>query len=237
MHFDCNENFTIQLVGKKEWTYTDHAAVPNPTYNSGLVETPYHLAPREVSDPHTIVLAPGDVFYIPRGVWHGTRTVEDSLSLNFNLFPTCWADVLVEALRYQLHQLTEWRETASRNKGDIAKRLCSLAEITAALLPSDVATWERTDAEIVPATLLRRNPLVWWSSRQLGDTQHLLNLHLPGHRTADLVVLPDCIQLVQAIPSSGVVSAGELLQTWPHEVEIGLYVLSLLAQNGLVEPV
>ncbi len=61
-HVDNNENFTIQLQGRKEWTVGHDEAVADQKF----------------------ILAPGDLLYCP-GPWrHSVLALEDSISLNLN---------------------------------------------------------------------------------------------------------------------------------------------------------
>lgn len=61
-HVDNNENFTIQLRGRKEWI----------------------VGHQEAEQDQKFTLAPGDLIYCP-GPWrHSVRALEDSISLNLN---------------------------------------------------------------------------------------------------------------------------------------------------------
>ena len=64
-------------------------------------------------DGAEFVLRPGSVLFVPRGSWHMTEAVSDSLSLNFTFTAPCWMDILLTALRGRLAQSSEWRETAN----------------------------------------------------------------------------------------------------------------------------
>src|SRR4029078_13646243 len=57
---------------------------------------------------------PGDVVYVPRGVWHATRTTEASLAMAFVIQPLTWAEHLTKALQDRLHADPRWRERVLR---------------------------------------------------------------------------------------------------------------------------
>jgi ribosomal protein L16 Arg81 hydroxylase len=100
MHFDSSESFVVQLKGRKEWRIARNTQVPFPPVNyleRGVV--PDELAPwmkRPVKAPtkvRKIVLKPGSVLYLPRGWWHATQTLEDSVHLDLLTGIPTWADL------------------------------------------------------------------------------------------------------------------------------------------------
>lgn len=81
-HFDHHEIFILQLKGEKHWTFygkaTDFPLATDLYYDQG---EPDH------TDQRNYVLTPGDILYIPRGMWHEARAVNTSsfhLTLNIN---------------------------------------------------------------------------------------------------------------------------------------------------------
>jgi 50S ribosomal protein L16 3-hydroxylase len=95
--------------------------------------------PTELPADHTeIVLQPGSVLFVPRGMWHATHAATDALSLNFTFTPPTWIDLLTAALRGRLALSPSWRETASPR---------SVATFEALLreLADDAATWGAAD--------------------------------------------------------------------------------------------
>ena len=121
-HFDQNVNFVLQLHGTKTWSLAPNLHVERPMtrHTMGLPIDPeletYALAPmpaRLPADCQSIVLEPGSLLFVPRGVWHATHAASDALSLNFTYSAPTWIDLLMAALRSRLALASEWRETAS----------------------------------------------------------------------------------------------------------------------------
>ena len=108
MHFDCTESFVVQLRGRKVWRFARNASVRFPPVNYLEGEpVPEELKPfakRPMKAPkkvQTVTLKPGSVLYLPRGWWHATETLEDSLHLDLLTAVPTWADAIrpvVEAI-------------------------------------------------------------------------------------------------------------------------------------------
>lgn len=120
-HFDQNTNFVLQLHGTKEWWLAPNHHVDRPMtrHTMGLPADPeletYARAPlptRMPGDGQSIVLEPGSLLFVPRGVWHCTHAESDALSLNFTYTAPTWIDLLMAALRSRLALASEWRATA-----------------------------------------------------------------------------------------------------------------------------
>ena len=120
-HFDQNINFVLQLHGTKTWRLAgnDHVDRPMTRHTVGQpldpeIET-YAHAPMPDDMPanaRSIVLRPGSLLFVPRGVWHATSAASDAMSLNFTYTAPTWIDLLMAALRSRLALASEWRETA-----------------------------------------------------------------------------------------------------------------------------
>jgi 50S ribosomal protein L16 3-hydroxylase len=95
------------------------------------------------ADAREIVLAPGSLLFVPRGVWHATRATTDALSLNFTFTAPTWLDLMTAALRSRLALSPAWRETA-------APAATATFEALVRELAEDAATW--TAADILAAT-------------------------------------------------------------------------------------
>jgi len=146
-HFDQNVNFVLQLHGTKEWwlARNDHVAQPMTRHTMGLPADPelqtYAHAPlpeHMPDDRQSIVLEPGSLLFVPRGVWHCTHAERDALSLNFTYTAPTWIDLLMAALRSRLALASEWRATAMPT---------SVHEFEALLqeLAYDVPQWSAAD--------------------------------------------------------------------------------------------
>jgi 50S ribosomal protein L16 3-hydroxylase len=121
-HFDANANFVVQLKGTKRWSLAPNTSVafptdrwamnmgpPSPELASYLTEA---LPTGLPADAEVIDLQPGSVLFVPRGYWHATDAVGDTLALNFTYSQPTWADVVCAALRQQLLKSDQWRQLA-----------------------------------------------------------------------------------------------------------------------------
>ena len=74
--------------------------------------------PTEFPKEHAteVILNPGSLLFLPRGMWHKTEAMSDALSLNFTYTAPTWIDILTAALRDKLARHEEWRETALPNE-------------------------------------------------------------------------------------------------------------------------
>lgn len=93
-HFDTREGFIFQLEGEKRWRLY-HTPVILPMFHQGYV-----LDPTTIGAPTLdVVLRPGDLLYVPRGVVHVASALDaGSLHLTFGFRPKRWVDVLLSAL-------------------------------------------------------------------------------------------------------------------------------------------
>jgi 50S ribosomal protein L16 3-hydroxylase len=121
-HFDQNLNFVLQVHGTKTWWLAPNTDVARPLtrHTMGLPVDPelgsyagLPMAEEMRADRTELVLEPGSVLFVPRGMWHATRATTDALSLNFTFSPPTWIDVFTAALRGRLALSSDWRETAA----------------------------------------------------------------------------------------------------------------------------
>jgi len=146
-HFDQNVNFVLQVHGTKTWWLAPNAHVERPMTRHTVGQPAdaeldsYARLPMLDGVPanvREIVLEPGSLLFVPRGVWHATRATTDALSLNFTFTPPTWLDLLTAALRGRLALSREWRETAApASPATFEALLRELAE--------DAAHWNATD--------------------------------------------------------------------------------------------
>jgi 50S ribosomal protein L16 3-hydroxylase len=185
-HFDQNENFTIQLRGKKRWriSYTPHIVAPISNWVTGQQvplwlrqASPEGLPRGTLENASVVELEPGHVLYVPAGVWHETETSHDSVSLNINLtaWQGRWLDIiraLVDSIMMSEPSIREyatgiWRDDARTQLEH--QQLDSLLQRTADRLalvraehvwgpPSDGAA---SASELTDVLRLRRNPLAY----------------------------------------------------------------------------
>lgn len=81
-HFDPQDTFILQLEGQKEWRLWEQGRVLNPI--SGYPDTK-SITPPALPADETILMTPGDLLYVPRGLWHWPRSLDDSPSLHLTL--------------------------------------------------------------------------------------------------------------------------------------------------------
>lgn len=122
LHFDQNANFIVQLRGEKIWQLAPNRHLTRPTdrYTTaqpipsaelqlyGPAELPNSLPP----DAETIHMRPGSALFLPRGYWHQTEAVGESLSLNFTFDQPTWADTMPPDMRQRLLVHAPWRALA-----------------------------------------------------------------------------------------------------------------------------
>jgi 50S ribosomal protein L16 3-hydroxylase len=131
-HYDANVNLVLQLRGAKRWWIAPnrHVRYPTERWAVNMPHLPRELRPHPPEtlpadipdDAAEVVLQRGSVLYLPRGCWHKTSAVEDSLSLNFTFPQTTWADLVASAVRSLLSTHTEWRADTAGVGGRSSKR-------------------------------------------------------------------------------------------------------------------
>ncbi|MDC0749705.1 JmjC domain-containing protein [Polyangium mundeleinium] len=123
-HFDAQENFMVQVRGHKRWRIAPnkHVAYPSDNYfvgsepNATLRKQIQGPLPQDIpEDALTVDMQPGSVMFLPRGYWHETDTVEDSLHWVVQAQVPIWSDVLQFILKHTplMHELP-WRSPVAR---------------------------------------------------------------------------------------------------------------------------
>jgi ribosomal protein L16 Arg81 hydroxylase len=117
VHFDFQENFTVQLKGQKRWLlksglsspirgYTPHyAAAGNSDEQLKLHQLcNYKLENVGNQDefPAEVILKPGDVFYHPAGIYHAVECNQESISINLSLSAVSNLEILLNTLRQEV---------------------------------------------------------------------------------------------------------------------------------------
>lgn len=93
MHFDCMDVFILQVEGRKRWEISSTRAIENPMGNclAERMEDFHKMFPEaQVRTPsqmsmEQVVLEPGDVLYLPAGVWHQGRALNFSSALSLTI--------------------------------------------------------------------------------------------------------------------------------------------------------
>jgi 50S ribosomal protein L16 3-hydroxylase len=157
LHYDRNENFTIQLKGTKCWKVHANDFAKWPESNWFLDgPPPLYCDPEKIpkempADATEYVLQPGSMLYVPRGHLHyATATGEESLSCNL-MFPVLlWGEALLRVLRARLLASESLRKAIIGGFGSGWNRSECLVELEEA-----VAILRKCVAEIEPQMLAR----------------------------------------------------------------------------------
>lgn len=102
-HWDPQELFIVQVRGRKLWHVApnEHLAWPTASGQAGAESRPEIRA--QLTDPArpvtlpseytTIEMVPGSVLFLPRGYWHTTENVDESVHLVLQTKLLSWRDV------------------------------------------------------------------------------------------------------------------------------------------------
>lgn len=183
-HFDFQENFTIQLSGRKTWKLqqgiaryptracTPHYAAPDVVesqlkamttsskFQFGNPNNALGAESNAVGKVEEVTLGPGDFLYVPAGMWHHVTTVEPGVSINVSLMATNYAAVTCQALQHLLLQSGDegWRETIHHGSGckdDVVRKLQVLLE----KLPGIIQNFSNSyGASAIIPPILRKAP-------------------------------------------------------------------------------
>ncbi|MGR5880841.1 JmjC domain-containing protein [Bacillus cereus] len=175
-HFDAYTNFIFQIKGKKIWKLMDNNNVDNPMQHYDLAEYPYKPEElqtywkgegpdEELSKGEIIELIPGSMLYLPRGLWHSTKSNEETLAFNITFGQPTWLELLLFSIRKELITDPKWRELAcnysslseAEQKNLDTNLLNSLQEMQEKLnnlKPEDIYKCQNSDFDIYQSTQL-----------------------------------------------------------------------------------
>jgi bifunctional lysine-specific demethylase and histidyl-hydroxylase NO66 len=93
VHFDTHDVFVLQVAGRKHWVVHEPVIeLPMPAQKHPVVADDEPLL--------DIVLAPGDVLYVPRGFLHAATSLDEvSAHLTIGILADTWYDVLQEVVK------------------------------------------------------------------------------------------------------------------------------------------
>lgn len=184
VHFDNQDVLVLQVRGRKTWRIAQTPSIRYPTesYVAGSAAGPElrsYWPESAVLDSsflpvehERVVLEPGSVVFVPRGLWHWTEAVEESVSVSFGFHSPCWADVVAPWLEAALvgHDL-RWKQPAAERWGrDLDPRVRDARSMLELLLSEvgKVAAMARAEALIGGYSLRRvlartflREPPTW----------------------------------------------------------------------------
>jgi 50S ribosomal protein L16 3-hydroxylase len=104
-HYDAEEVFIVQTVGRKEYSLRKNTVNPWPLEETLPADMHYE---REITPLARCELAAGDWLYIPSGYWHKGNACELALSLAIGVMPRTGIDVL-GFLRPRVIESLRWR--------------------------------------------------------------------------------------------------------------------------------
>ena len=153
-HSDFQENFTVQLRGRKRWRlsqrreahplrgetphFADDSVLWDQAKSRALGETVQsRKRPRAAPGVEEVTLDAGDVLYFPAGVFHEVESLDDdNVSLNISLMAPTTAEVICSALRHRLLCTDAGRERVTSDAAGLAK----IEELLRDLRPSPRTT-------------------------------------------------------------------------------------------------
>lgn len=93
-HYDTYGFFAIQLLGTKRWSL--YNSTPQlPVRDDRDVDDTWTPVPAKAE----MTLTPGDVLFVPRGLYHSAKTsLEPSVHMTVGIFSPSWLDVLRDSL-------------------------------------------------------------------------------------------------------------------------------------------
>lgn len=154
-HFDQNINFVLQVSGTKKWWIAPNEEIVNPLtrHTMGTKADPelssylrQELPDHFPENAKEYTLEPGSILFVPRGAWHKTEALSDSVALNFTYSAPTWIDILTTALRGRLAQSPNWRATADFVTDEVLhQEAISEFDLLLKEIAQDVPTWKARD--------------------------------------------------------------------------------------------
>jgi hypothetical protein len=81
-HYDAEDVFILQTAGSKDYYFRENTVL---TRSRAGADFDFSAIRRERSPLQTARLLPGDCLYLPSGMWHMARSVEDSLAMSLGV--------------------------------------------------------------------------------------------------------------------------------------------------------
>jgi hypothetical protein len=263
-HYDAEDVISIQLAGRKRFHLAPVAELPTPygmQYGPG--SAPYNDLYPQVAGPfpdwqrahfESVDMAPGSVLFMPRGTWHRSEALSESLAVSIILRPPTLLDSALEQLRLMLLQDERWRRPLyglGRNtESDALLRaaLAALPQHAAAITGADIVRHNTTEAEriarIDDRSRFQTNPTGRIESMPVPHTAAQMTLLLKtvddqhGERcTARLEVAPAALRVFEWLAAhNGPFGADELVRQFPaFPLSEHLEILKVAANGQLVK--
>lgn len=115
LHTDAHDAFILQVSGEKTWLLHEmkELSIAHLRYSKDLIYPPGWVKTRiETPKLAELVMRPGDVLYIPRGMPHCAVARKDaSLHLTISIIPLYWMDFVKAALEQACLKVSELRKS------------------------------------------------------------------------------------------------------------------------------
>ena len=106
-HYDTHDIFVLQLFGRKAWTLFERMPLSPFSGEQAAQDQLEHMTPSQ-----ELVLEPGDLLYLPRGLVHTAEGLgEGSLHLAVGAHPMRWAQIIQSCLTEHLSGQAQLRES------------------------------------------------------------------------------------------------------------------------------
>jgi ribosomal protein L16 Arg81 hydroxylase len=113
VHYDSHDVFVIQLEGQKTWSLYD-SPLPLPTKAQPFGRTGVTAGALS----QTVTLEPGDMLYVPRGLFHEARTSDDlSLHVTLGVHPYLCVDYVGDIVQAMASSNVNWRRSVPAGAG------------------------------------------------------------------------------------------------------------------------
>jgi len=150
-HFDLHEVFAVQCEGEKVWQiYANRADNPLEALASGGEEAQQQINAARGPLAMTVRMRPGDVLYLPRGVYHDALAQDGaSLHVTFSAAPHSGAVVLelLQAAALRDPAVRAYLPDGRRDPAALGAQLAKIAQRLAAIVASRGFRDEVIDAE------------------------------------------------------------------------------------------
>lgn len=229
LHYDWDINFQVLLCGRKTWQLAPNENVVNPRHSfippqrwgDEAVAIDRTLPETLPDDASTFETYKGSSLFLPRGMWHQTTTIEDSIGVNFVLRPMMWSQAFGKALTRRMEQDDELRDFCVGGLGH------------GVLAESAVDRFDRLKAKLCAAAAdVQFDDAVWssvhreWTWRTDGDPR--LVRHEDGTQSLVCGSDSDAGSSPVALPRTFVPLVSELLQ---FQYRFGLHEARFLSRD------
>lgn len=263
-HYDAEDVISIQLAGRKRFHLAPVAELPTPygmQYGPG--SAPYDDLYPQITGPfpdfqharfETVNMAPGSVLFMPRGTWHRSEALSESLAVSIILRPPTLLDSALEQLRLILLQDERWRRPLyglgrnTESDAMLSDTLATLPQHAAALTCADIISHNLAEAERIARigadSRFHANPTGRIESLPAPHSAAQVTLLLKtvddqrGERCiARLDVAPEALRVFEWLTTQlGPFSASDLVRQFPaFPLSEHLEILRVAARGQLVK--